>query len=370
MEPVLSRLLTQLAPRAQSRTTLLLAVQRPSCRTSRLDAPAPTRRVFSIIQPRRFPKPDKDPFITENKEDSSYSQPAGNLSQTVTPEEKNEFKRIEEYSKEKQRTSPWTRQGSDLPPVSRPRSAGAMTKGKLLTTPSRMLKFIIPLSTNDTNSDRKDVEPLALLVHPQQPLSYLERLIQSELPVMDDGKPPEIVFRAEDTGDNQHRVQKSKASEDHDEADDIEDVSPDGDETRIDGKITKTGKLNPKGKPVEKAMPAAEPVDKEHPDFVRWSSSTEIGDFIRDAARAKEFALDIEGAGTIYVGVPSFADRTFYLRMRLKKTGRQILQQADLKKECDRLAHRSAKQLAQLVWRSRTASVVRTDDISRALLVW
>lgn len=53
-----------------------------------------------------------------------------------------------------------------------------MTKGKLLTTPSRMLKLILPLTTRDANDDRKDVEPLALLVHPQQPLSYLERLIQ------------------------------------------------------------------------------------------------------------------------------------------------------------------------------------------------
>src|SRR3954454_14885086 len=54
--------------------------------------------------------------------------------------------------------------------------------GKLLTTPARLLKLVLPLTTVDVNSDRKDVAPLALLVHPQQPLSYLERLIQSELP--------------------------------------------------------------------------------------------------------------------------------------------------------------------------------------------
>ena len=35
--------------------------------------------------------------------------------------------------------------------------------GKLLTTPSRLLKLIIPLTTMDTNTDRKDVQPLALL---------------------------------------------------------------------------------------------------------------------------------------------------------------------------------------------------------------
>ena len=35
--------------------------------------------------------------------------------------------------------------------------------GKLLTTPSRLLKLIIPLTTMDKNTDRKDIEPLALL---------------------------------------------------------------------------------------------------------------------------------------------------------------------------------------------------------------
>lgn len=29
------------------------------------------------------------------------------------------------------------------------------------------------------------MEPLALLVHPQQPISYVERLIQAELPVVE-----------------------------------------------------------------------------------------------------------------------------------------------------------------------------------------
>lgn len=77
-----------------------------------------------------------------------------------------------------------------------------MTKGKLLTTPSRMLNLILPFTTMDANSDRKDMEPLALLVHPQQPLSYLERLIQSELPTIKDGdkeRIPNVYFRAEDS---------------------------------------------------------------------------------------------------------------------------------------------------------------------------
>lgn len=88
------------------------------------------------------------------------------------------------------------------------------------------------------------------------------------------------------------------------------------------------------------------PEDPQRPDFVRWSPSTELGDFIRDAARAKEFAVDIEGAPeSILVGVPSFNDRTFYLRMRLRKTSRRILQLADIKQECDRLARKGAQRV-------------------------
>lgn len=82
-------------------------------------------------------------------------------------------------------------------------------------------------------------------------------------------------------------------------------------------------------------------------NFVRWSSSTEIGDFIRDAARAKEFEVDIEGADNlIRVAVPSFNDRTYYLRMRLRKTSKQIKNFAGIKKECDLAAHKGAQRIA------------------------
>lgn len=81
--------------------------------------------------------------------------------------------------------------------------------------------------------------------------------------------------------------------------------------------------------------------------FVRWSSSTEIGDFIRDAARGKEFAVEIEGAEKeIRIGVPSFNDRTHYLRTRLRKMSRRIADMAHIKTECDKLAHKSAQWVA------------------------
>jgi hypothetical protein len=80
---------------------------------------------------------------------------------------------------------------------------------------------------------------------------------------------------------------------------------------------------------------------------VRWSSSTEIGDFIRDAARGQEFAIEIEGAPEeIRVGVPSFNDRTYYLRMRLRKTAKGISEMASIKEKCDKLAHKAGQRVA------------------------
>jgi hypothetical protein len=240
-----------------------------------------------------------------------------------------------------------------------------------------MLKLILPLTTKDMNSDRKDVEPLALLVHPQQPLSYLERLIQAELPRLEDKngneRIPNVYFRAEDSMQDSmepseaEKTPVSKESETLDEQEGEEDWDK-VDEIRIGGKTEKTGKLNSatdRKTPDEAAelrggqgkggvesysglgqeAPADKKADRK---FVRWSSSTEIGDFIRDAARGQEFAVEIEGAPEdIRVGVPSFNDRTFYLRMRLRKISKGIAGLADLKKECDHLAHKGAQRVAQ-----------------------
>ena len=247
-----------------------------------------------------------------------------------------------------------------------------------------MLKLILPLTTKDTNSDRKDLEPLALLVHPQQPLSYLERLVQAELPTLkQDGKEriPAVYFRAEDSMQDELEPSKpekttgSKDSKALDEAEGEEDFEK-VDEIRVDGKVQKTGKLSggqkeeidqqaQDSKTVEEAATLrgwlgeggvesysclgedASADKKGERKFVRWSSSTEIGDFIRDAARGQEFAVEIEGApNDIRVGVPSFNERTYYLRMRLRKTSKRISSMADIKEECDNLAHKGAQRVA------------------------
>ncbi|KAH9864222.1 hypothetical protein J1614_010156 [Plenodomus biglobosus] len=308
--------------------------------------------------------------------DNSNARPVRDLNNNITQEEKDHFAKKLREDKGKQIRTPWHREGSDVPPVHRQRSAGAMTKGKLLTTPSRMLKMILPLTTQDVNSDRKDIEPLALLVHPQQPISYLERLIQAELPSIKDKdgreRQPQVFFRAEDSMQNDAQPSQSsettvsQASEriaDQSGEEDFEKV----DEIRINGKTEKTGKLNSRddktpeqaerlrGGPGQGGVESYSGLGEEAPSdkraerkFVRWSSSTEIGDFIRDAARGQEFAIEIEGAPEeIRVGVPSFNERTYYLRMRLRKTSKKISQMADIKKECDELAHKAAKNVAK-----------------------
>ena len=249
-----------------------------------------------------------------------------------------------------------------------------MCTGKLLTTPSRLLKLVIPLTTLDKNSDRKDVEPLALLVHPQQPLSYLERLIQSELPSIrgkeGDEKIPHVYFRAEDSQQDEIDP-KAPGDKKDDTPEDMYEHAEETEETettKFDGKAEKTGKI---GKPLP-SQPNAQSLGEgsvesysgdgqdapssssDGPDnrkFVRWSPSTEIGDFIRDAARGKEFALEIQTSEPekneeIRIGVPSFNDRTHYLRLRLRKTAGKIIDMAGIKKECDVLAHRGGQRVA------------------------
>ncbi|KND91736.1 Calcium uniporter protein 6, mitochondrial [Tolypocladium ophioglossoides CBS 100239] len=224
---------------------------------------------------------------------------------------------------------PWQRESSNSLPkaTSQDPSGGDGAKGRLLTTPTRLLKLILPMpfhpEQEHINTDEEDkktrgdetVEPLALLVHPQQPLSYLERLIQAEIPPMRaDGreKLPDIVFRAE-----ADREETKSRSEDKNGAN-----------------VAAYSGLGREGPSTGEA------------NWVRWSSSTEVGDFIRDAARGREFAIDIEGhPQELRVAVPSFKDRTYYMRMRLRRMSRQIDDKSHVKKECDELAHKGAHRL-------------------------
>lgn len=206
-----------------------------------------------------------------------------------------------------------------------------------------MLKLILPLVGHGEQSSENDVEPLALVVHPQQPLSYLERLIQAEIPPLEDrkgkDKMPAVYFRAQNLGDDYNNKKPS--------VDETETEEEDFDVETDDAAAAK--QANRSGSGSESSKPSPGPVAKSSNEakFVRWSSSTEIGDFIRDAAPVKKFLIEIEGAPqSINVVVPTFEDRSHYLRMRLRKISKRIATLADIKRECDAIAHRSAQRVA------------------------
>lgn len=228
-----------------------------------------------------------------------------------------------------------------------------MTKGKMLTTPSRLFKLIIPLTTVDCRDSDKGIEPIAILVHPQQPLSYLERLIQSEIPPIE-GKleklrPPAISFIALQHEDNAIKPRKRIDALDTDESRQVAVEKEYGSETPVQRRRSREEDAEIYSYP-RKTDTSLDPLGGEPERFVRWSQATEIGDFIRDAARAGEFIVTIEGApaglGQIRVTVPSFNERTYFLRLRMRKLSRRIQSIADIKTKCDELAHRGAQRVA------------------------
>ncbi|KAI9367082.1 hypothetical protein BJX61DRAFT_538350 [Aspergillus egyptiacus] len=236
--------------------------------------------------------------------------------------------------------------------ASRGPSGRGPQKGKLLTTPSRLLKLLIPLPTNHP----KEVETIAILVHSQQPLSYLERLIQAELPAVkgSDGlkRSPGVSFVAFQLENHPIRPSKArngkKATADPDEEMEIQEaaVADDKGQGHPEEKRPPKSELD-KYSSLAEAQPKHEDAEQR---YVRWSHATEIGDFIRDAARTGEFIVAIEGAppglDRVRVAVPSFNERTHFLRMRLRKISSRIRSIADVKHECDRLAHRGAQRVA------------------------
>ncbi|TLD32967.1 hypothetical protein PspLS_00020 [Pyricularia sp. CBS 133598] len=292
-------------------------------------------------------RPGSDNLGNAEDGENKYESRARQLNQQGLDEQEQEV-----VLRQHQIERPWHRQDADKPPVDpkghENKREEPLSKGKLLTTPTRLLKLILPLPVsvekNSQNNDYNDsnskdfgrsissndkIQPLALLIHPQQPLSYVERLIQAELPpVVENGKEkiPSIYFRAEDTGDADNaaegRPRHAKKKEDKSKSPHVASYSGLGHE--------------------------AESRDDKEKHWVRWSSSTEMGDFIRDAARGREFAIEVEGYNlSMHVGVPSFADRTHYMRSRLRRMSRSIARLTEIKSECDKLAHRGAHRLAQ-----------------------
>ncbi|CUS13306.1 unnamed protein product [Tuber aestivum] len=224
----------------------------------------------------------------------------------------------------------WHREGIDQsPPAKGSPGPSVITKGKLLPTSSRLLKLLLPLKLSGS-SDSTD-SPLALLVHPQQPLSYLECLIQAQLPLIispnSAPRSPSISFKVVNVGD-----------------------------ALPEGHINTRGKGNPQSRDGRECEGGAQagggpdslnPFEKVGKDgYVRWPASTEVGDFVRDVARDEEFVVEIERSGDTPVSLPSFKQRTHYLRQRLATAMGETELQARLKSECDRIARRRAQKVA------------------------
>jgi len=228
-----------------------------------------------------------------------------------------------------------------------------------------MLKVNLDLHMQAVMKDAQlqvGIEPIAILVHPQQPLSYLEGLIQSEVPPIkvELGKlrAPAISFIVLQHDDSAIKPKKTLPGDlntDTGHQSGSTDGILDRDMHPGSGVPAETRRLSREEDAETYSYPrkaTSEPNsdDGEAKRFVRWSQATEVGDFIRDAARAREFIVMIEGApsglGQIRIGVPSFSERTQFLRMRLRKLARRIQSIAEIKHECDRLAHRGAQRVA------------------------
>lgn len=59
----------------------------------------------------------------------NHTENAKNLNQQGLEDEESQLDDTLAHEKERQSRAPWHREGSDLPPVARQRSAGAMVKG-------------------------------------------------------------------------------------------------------------------------------------------------------------------------------------------------------------------------------------------------
>ncbi|CAO1630604.1 unnamed protein product [Parajaminaea phylloscopi] len=144
---------------------------------------------------------------------------------------------------------------------------------------------------------------VVFLLHSGQPLSYIASLIRAEEPSY------------EPVSSTEHRVTRDRRAKD------------DGDAAS------------------SHTLASAITFHTRRGDGKRWSPATGIGDFLRDAARIGTFSIQI-GERNVKVSVPSFEDRTRFLRASLYSKTTRIEQMAQLKAECDLLARASTKRLA------------------------
>uniref|UniRef100_V5EQK8 4-hydroxybenzoate polyprenyltransferase, mitochondrial n=1 Tax=Kalmanozyma brasiliensis (strain GHG001) TaxID=1365824 RepID=V5EQK8_KALBG len=202
---------------------------------------------------------------------------------------------------------------------------------------------------SDIEADEYDADAPAhsvvFLLHSAQPLSYIANLIRAE------GPSPEPSQHQKDLEKKERLQPKSSDSNDKDKDTVSIPVGPRSSPERKDKRVHLTdeqiemrdmllrqGFLDPLGDPPISFHTRAA-------DGKRWSPATGIGDFLRDAARIGSFVIRI-GERNVYVTVPSFEDRTRFLRASLYAKTEQIEHLVHLKAECDQIAHSGTKRLS------------------------
>lgn len=202
-------------------------------------------------------------------------------------------------------------------------------RGRLLPTDSHLFKLVLPLPGLKQPpqfarpKDGQPPPPTVFLLHPSQPLSHVSSLIQSALPSPTQGPQPYTPRLPLVSFQN----------------------------TAVD-------------------EPDALPDEPKH----QWSDSTDIGDFVKEAAHTQEFTIVITPDQRLHtaqlapadnpdakhkqnekdayepleipVSVPSFDDRTRYLRRRLERLQGELSGLQEIKDSCDALARRGTKRMA------------------------
>lgn len=210
-------------------------------------------------------------FLSEAKPGSDYEQETGVKDQDTLSKEAKEY-------------SPWT--------------------GRLSPTTSHLFKLLLPLPSTlvgDSSAKKATPTPTAFLLHPSQPLSHLSRLISGSLPLAE--RNANIEYMAL-TGKDDH-VPGGKPGE----------LEPDEEHSE--------------GGPIQKDRRRGEGEQQ----MVRWSQSTDLGDFIKQSTLSENFRIVIspeekEGVEAptleMTILIPSFASRTVYLRRRLLKITQEL----------------------------------------------
>ncbi|KDR77187.1 hypothetical protein GALMADRAFT_225317 [Galerina marginata CBS 339.88] len=215
------------------------------------------------------------------------------------------------------------------------------TQGKLSPTSSHLFKLILPLgslshpsntfkepesSNKNSNSPTSKsqtkiphVPPTVLLLHPSQPLSHVSRLILASLAPAT----PSISFRS-----NSSQGQAFQWSDSTDLGDFIKDAARSAEFTICISYGPKSAR--------KRLRPASEHSGEANTDTIPVDAA-------KEAKEAEESGIT---EMSITVTVPTFADRTRFLRRRLSLLEGRLNEMEALKRQCDEEAHYGARKMA------------------------